>query len=296
MIFNIQRYSIHDGEGIRTNIFFKGCPLRCSWCSNPESQSFLQEILFDETKCLAFGDCTKTGDGAFYFRDNKLKINKKVLSDPHLYQEICPVKAISVAGYDKSVPRIISEIEKDLQFYRQSGGGITLTGGEPFSQGKDLFALVIELNTKKIPIAAETCLHVPWGKIQPYIPYISEFLVDIKHVDAKKFRTFTGGNIDLVIKNLHLLDKSPASYRLRIPVIPGFNHSLTDMERIIDFADTLQKCKHIDFIPYHSLGNNKYKMLGKSAPYEGIRSVENRELEPFMHYAEKKGYQFTIGG
>ncbi len=296
MIFDIQRYSIHDGEGIRTNIFFKGCPLRCLWCSNPESQSFFPEILFDEKKCMGFGDCTGAGDGAFYFKGNALKINWNALINTQIYREICPSTALSVIGNEKSVSQIIGEIEKDLQFYRQSGGGITLTGGEPFAQGEDLLWLVRELFTRNIPIAAETCLHLPWEKIHPYIPYISEFLVDLKHVEAKKFRTYTGGHIRKVLKNLDLLDKCGVLYRLRIPVIPGFNHSLEDMAQIIDHAETLHHCRHVDFIPYHTLGENKYKMLGKSYPYEGFRSVQNRELTPYLQYAEKKGFQVSIGG
>jgi pyruvate formate lyase activating enzyme len=296
MIFNIQRFSIHDGAGIRTNIFFKGCPLKCMWCSNPESQSFSPEIMFDDLRCQRFGDCVKTGDGAFSLRNNHLAINRAAISNTHLYDEICPAKALSVVGYEKNVPQVIKEIEKDFHFYRQSGGGITLTGGEPFAQGEDLWDLILALNEKKVPVAVETCLHLPWEEIKPFIPFISEFLIDLKHVDAKKFRTFTGGDVNLVLGNLRQLDSSQASYRLRIPVIPGFNHSLAEMQRIIDFADTLKNCQYIDLIPYHSLGKNKYKMLGKPYPFEGIPSAQNRELEPYRHYAEKKGYQVKIGG
>jgi len=296
MVFNIQRYSIHDGEGIRTNIFFKGCPLRCRWCSNPESQSFTPEIMFDEPKCQGFGDCLQTGDGAFCLRNDHLEINRKAITRFQPYHACCPSKALSVAGYEKSVHQILREIEKDLHFYRQSGGGITLTGGEPFSQGNDLRDLIHELNTRNIPVAVETCLHVPWEKIVPYLPLVSEFLVDLKHVDAIKFRAFTDGKLDLVLGNLKRLDASRVSYRLRIPVIPGFNHSLPEMQRIIDFADTLQNCQYIDLIPYHTLGENKYKMLGKSNPYAGNQPVQKGELYPYRHYAEKKGFMITIGG
>ncbi len=296
MIFDIQRYSIHDGKGIRTNIFFKGCPLRCRWCSNPESQSFFPEVMFDEQRCLRFGDCIKTGDDAFFFTNNQLGINRKAIKDMHLYRELCPSKALSVAGYEKNTNQILHEIEKDLHFFHDSKGGITLTGGEPLAQGEDLRDLIHKLYTKNIPVAVETCLHVSWEKVSSFIPFISEFLVDLKHVDDKKFHTFTNGNLDLVIGNLQRLDAARASYRLRIPVIPEFNHSLPEMQGIIDFADSLQNCQYIDFIPYHTLGGRKYKMLGKSNPFEGIPPVLNKELDPYRQYAEKKGFKITIGG
>ena len=292
----MQRYSTHDGEGIRTNIFFKGCPLRCVWCSNPESQSYSQEILFDETRCLGFGDCTHMTDGAFYFRHGKVEINRKAIRKTGSYRDICPSRAISVAGYEKSVKKILDEIKKDLFFFQQSNGGITLTGGEPFAQSEWLYNLVSDLYEKNIPVSAETCLHIPWKKINPYIPLIYEFLIDLKHVDAIKFKSFTGGNLDLVLNNLHLLDEYHVSYRLRIPVIPEFNHSRSEMERIIDYAAALKNCQKIDFIPYHLFGTNKYKMLGKSYLFEGIPAVRNEELTSYLQYAKEKGFQVTIGG
>jgi pyruvate formate lyase activating enzyme len=296
MIFDIQRYSIHDGQGIRTNIFFKGCPLRCKWCSNPESQSFSHEILFDEQRCKGFGDCISTGDGAFSFRDHQLKIDRKAISNYPIYRDRCPSMAIRVAGKDPGISQIIREIEKDLPFYHQSGGGITFTGGEPLAQGKGLLELIREINLIHIPVAVETSLHLSWNKIHPLIPLVSEFMVDLKHTDAAKFRKFTGGRLEKVLENLQRLDASGAHYRIRIPVVPGFNHTQQEMKQIINFAGKLTHCRHIDFIPYHTLGVNKYKMLGRPYPMAGIPPVQDWELGPYLDYAHKKGYQVTIGG
>jgi len=296
MIFNIQRFSIHDGEGVRTNIFFKGCPLRCMWCSNPESQSFSPEILFDERKCKGFGDCTKTGDGVFTIMNDHLVINRKVLVDPILYHKLCPSKALMVTGEKKSIDDLLEEINKDLDFYRQSDGGITLTGGEPFAQDEWLLDLVRELKNKGIHISAETCLHIPWEKIERYLCYIDEFLIDLKHIDAQKYKKFTGGNVQLVLDNLSLIDDLGNEYILRIPVIPTFNHTLIEMKNIINYAGRLKHSKKIDFIPYHTLGKLKYKMLGKSYPFNDIKSVQEEELRPYIKYANDKGFKINIGG
>lgn len=296
MIYDIQRYSIHDGQGIRTNIFFKGCPLRCRWCSNPESQSFSSEIMFDDQRCQGFGDCTSTGDGAFSFRNHQLEIDRKAISNYQIYHDRCPSKAIRVAGRDPGISEIIREIAKDIPFFHRSGGGITLTGGEPLSQGEGLLKLICDINRANIPIAVETSLHLPWDKILPFIPLVSEFLVDLKHTDQEKFRKYTGGRLKLVLDNLQQLDASQASYRIRIPVIPGFNHTLLEMKQIIDFAGNLIHCRGIDFIPYHKLGVNKYKMLGRPYLMTGFPPVQDPELNPYLDYAHKKGYQVTIGG
>ncbi len=294
-IFDIQRFSIHDGRGIRTTIFFKGCPLRCMWCSNPESQTFSKDIFFDARRCKGFGDCMNTGDGAFTIRDDRLVINRQVIEDPILYSDVCPSRALRVTGEYKSIDDLLEEIHKDLDFYRQSEGGITLTGGEPFAQDEWLFDFVRELKNKKIHISVETCLHIPWGKIEPFVSYIDEFLIDLKHINARKFKKFTGGNIHLVLDNLSLIDEFGVDYVLRIPVIPTFNHSMIEMKNIINFAGTLKNCKKLDFIPYHSLGEIKYEMLGKSYPFKGIKSVPEKELEPYMKYALQKGFNINTG-
>ncbi|MBR9999678.1 MAG: glycyl-radical enzyme activating protein [Cyclobacteriaceae bacterium] len=296
MIFNIQRYSIHDGKGVRTSIFLKGCPLRCPWCSNPESQSFAKEILFDESRCMEFGDCTSVEDGVFSFSEGRLLMNRKVLADAGHYEETCPSMAISVAGYEKTVEQVLNEIEKDEQFYRLSEGGITLTGGEPFAQDNWILDLVLALKKRGIPVAAETCLHISRKKLSRFIHDISEFLIDLKHVDAEKFRSFTGGNLELVLGNLKFLDHHAVPYRLRIPVIPGFNHSFADMKRIINFSANLKNCRHMDFIPYHNLGESKYRMLGRTYSYAGSRPVDEQELEKYLQYATEKGFTVTTGG
>ncbi len=293
-VFNIQRFSLHDGAGVRTIIFFKGCPLSCMWCNNPESIDPLPSVMFDERQCHMFGDCIKAGSGYIVANGNKLKIERERITDFESLRNICPSKALIVAGETKSVSQIICEVEKDIPFYDMSGGGVTLSGGEAFSQDPDLMELVIELKKRKIHVSVETSLHLPWETIEKYLSLIDVFLADLKHTDNEKFSRYTGGNAALVLNNFMKLDKTGKSFIVRVPVIPYFNYSEPELCKIIDFASGLKNANEINFIPYHSLAREKYAMLGKEYFFENHRNIEKTELGPYVEYAEKKGMTAKI--
>jgi pyruvate formate lyase activating enzyme len=287
-VFNIQRFSIHDGNGIRTNIFFKGCPLSCLWCNNPESIEPFPSIMFDERLCHMFGDCIKAGKGHITPAGDALFIDRKNITDYSSLRDICPSKALSVVGKTMTAGEIISEIEKDMPFYRTSGGGVTLSGGEPFSQDPFLKELISELKAKEIHISVETSLHVPWETIEKYLDIIDVFLADLKHLDSEKFTKFTGGNISLVLNNFKELDNQGKPFVVRVPVIPGFNFSEPELFAVIDFVSALKNAHEINFIPFHSLASEKYLMLGKEYIFENQKPVEKAGLKQFVEYAEKK--------
>jgi pyruvate formate lyase activating enzyme len=293
-VFNIQRYSIHDGDGIRTNVFFKGCSLQCAWCNNPESIDPSPSIMFDERLCHAFGDCIRAGNGYIVSRNNQLFIDREEITDFTHLRNICPSKALIVCGQTMSVNEIINEIEKDTQFYTFSGGGVTITGGEPFSQDSDLRELLIELKTRKIQVCAETSLHIQWETIENYLELVDVFLADLKHVDQKKFTKFTGGNALTVLNNFRNLDKTGKSFVVRVPVIPYFNFSEAELHAIIDFAAELKNATQIDFIPFHSLAKEKYSMLGKDYIFKNAGNVEKTDLIPYIKYSEEKGLTAKI--
>lgn len=294
-IFNIQRFSTHDGDGIRTNVFFKGCPLNCLWCSNPESRSAKANVLYDQRLCQGFKECVKASNGQLHYDQGQLIIDHRAIRDVEKLRNSCPAKALSVAGEAKTIEQILETIEKDLPFYTQSNGGVTLTGGEPFAQNWYLLDLVKELKTKGIDIAVETSLHMPWNRIEPYVELIDCWLADLKHVDAKKFNSYTGGSAALVMDNLHKLDALHANMIVRIPVIPGFNHTLPEMEQIIDFAATLQSVKELHFMPYHAFGEGKYKLMGLKYTHVNNTQLPG-EMENITHYTKSKGLAFKIGG
>jgi len=296
MIFNIQRFSTHDGQGIRTMIFYKGCPLSCKWCCNPESQSFDPTLLFDPKLCKNFRDCTKIGNGSITSGSNGIEIDRNSIKNPEIFRNVCLSKALTVSGERKSVGDILAEIEKDLPFYKQSGGGVTLSGGEPLSQGSELLTLLEELKIRKINVAIETSLHVPWDAVKRCIGLTNTFLVDLKHTNLEKFCSFTGGCIELVLENLRKLAASEANIIVRVPVIPGFNHTETEMKEIIDFTVSLKTIKEIHFLPFHNLGERKYEMTGLEYLYKSAPKVGADELKIYADYAKYVGLEVSIGG
>lgn len=288
-VFNIQRYSIHDGNGVRTNIFFKGCTLRCLWCNNPESLESFSSIMYDERLCHQFGDCIKGSNGQITLENGKLFIKRDLISDSTIYRNICPSKALMVTGQEKSISQILQEIEKDIPFYRMSEGGVTLSGGEPLSQGIELKDLIVELKKRGIHVSVETSLHLGWEVIENYIDVVDVFLADLKHINTEKFTKFTGGDATLVMNNFKKLDETGKKFIVRVPVIPEFNYSFAELIAIIDFAAGLKNAFEINFIPYHELAKEKYIMLGKDYKFGNHRKIEKTELLPFTEYAENKG-------
>jgi pyruvate formate lyase activating enzyme len=294
MIFNIQRFSTHDGEGIRTIIFFKGCPLRCWWCSNPESQSFGYSLMYDQKSCKNFGDCIKQNP-AIYKNGSGIIFNREQLQNLAALKETCISKALTVLGEEKTVEELLIEIEKDAVFYGVEGG-VTLSGGEPLSQVNIIVSLLHELKKREIDVNIETTLHVNWEKIQRTIGLIDTYLIDLKHIDKYKFKNFTNGNAELVKTNLKNLAECGVKIIIRIPVLPGFNHTEAEISSIINFAAQLPNISEIHFLPYHTLGLKKYEMLGMEDQYGKKKRVENSELIPYVKYAEQKGFQTKIGG
>ncbi len=296
MIFNIQRFSTHDGDGVRTMVFYKGCTLRCPWCSNPEGQSFGPELMFDERSCNRFGSCVAMSDGKLSFsHDGKLIIDRRAIADASLFENVCPSKALTVSGRRMDARKVFEEIRKDFAYYDRSGGGVTLSGGEPLAQDDELDELIKLIRMEGIPVTVETSLHVPWEKIEKRLPSIDTFLADLKHTDEKKFRQFTGGSAQLVMENFEKLAGSGANVIMRIAVVPGFNDKEEEIRSMIDFAVTIGNIPEVHFIPFHTYGEQKYKMLGRENPY-GHFPGANDNLKTFETYAIARGLMVKTGG
>ena len=296
MIFNIQRYSTHDGDGIRTLIFYKGCPLKCQWCSNPESQSFGQSVLYDSKICKHFGDCALAVPEAIRQPGaNGLEIKRDLIAEPKKLEDVCASKALTISGDSLSVDELLAEVEKDLPFY-QEDGGVTLSGGEPLAQGKDLVLLLQRLHKQRISTNIETSLHVKWKMVERTIGLVRTFLVDLKHTDQDKFRHYVKGDACLVMENLEKLAYFGAHVVVRIPVIPGFNHSESEIQTMVDFVSTIKGIKEIHFLPYHTFGVEKYKMLGMDYLFDSTVQLREEELMPYIQYAQSQGFNTKIGG
>ncbi|MCD4709308.1 MAG: glycyl-radical enzyme activating protein [Bacteroidales bacterium] len=296
MIFNIQRFSTHDGDGIRTLIFYKGCPLQCQWCSNPESQSFGHSILYDSKSCKKFGDCTLTVPEAISRSGKKgLEIKRDLIAEPEKLKDVCASKALTLSGESKSVDELLTEVEKDLPFYREDGG-VTLSGGEPLAQGEELVLLLQRLHERRISTNMETSLYVKWEMAERCIGLVGTFLVDLKHTDPVKFRHYTKGEASLVMENLERLAYYGAHVVVRIPVIPGFNHSEQEIQQMIDFVSAIKGIKEIHFLPYHTFGVEKYRMLGMEYIFDNKKQAGEEELLPYIQYAQLQGFTAKTGG
>ena len=250
--------------------------------------------MFDNRLCLKFGDCIRNSGGSIRLAGDSLVIDREKITSFGALRDICPSKALTIAGENMSVDRILSEIEKDLPFYEMSGGGVTLSGGEPFAQDGELLELLSELKKRNIHTAAETSLHVPWENIQKCLALVDVILADLKHTDPGKFAFFTGGNAGLVMENFRKLDASGAEFVVRVPVVPDFNFSESELRSIIDFASDLKNSSEIHFIPFHSLAKEKYLFLGKDYVFGNAVNVEKSELAPYIQYAKLKGLTAKI--
>jgi len=277
-------------------IFFKGCPLRCPWCSNPESQTYGLSLMYDENKCKNFGTCIELGDEAIQMDGNQVVIDRSAIQDVSAYQDVCVSKALTTVGEKLNIDDIIEEIEKDLPFYKQSGGGVTLSGGEPLAQNELLFDLIQEIKKRDIHLSVETTLYVPWEKIYRCLGKVDTFLVDLKHTNPAKFNVHTEGDLDLVLENLKRLNETKEHIIVRIPVVPGFNHTTDEMTAIINMAASLDSVREVHFIPYHTLGAHKYRMLGMEYPYKIFDGITPQEIEPYSNYARSAGLKTKIGG
>lgn len=299
MIFNIQRYSTHDGPGIRTVVFLKGCSLGCRWCQNPESRARGREVLFDARLCLEGCDlCQQAAPTAITRALNGLLIQRDRLSESDLdtLTDCCPTQALTVCGETQSVEEIMATVLRDKAFYTRSGGGITLSGGEPFMHPDFALGLFRASHKQGIHTAVETCLHVPWHYIEPALPYVDLFLADLKHVDSKTFKQWTDGSARRVLDNLRRLAQVGKQMTIRVPLIPGFNadeQSITDITRFA--ADELH-VREIHFLPYHTLGMNKYTLLNQ--PYTAPdKPLDAPALLAFAQdYARQKGLTATLRG
>ncbi len=278
IVFDIQHFSVHDGPGIRTNVFLKGCPIRCRWCCNPESQRFEPQMTFECKLCIGCGECARRcPHNAVTAGEGKAIVDLHKCADctDHPCVGGCYARALKIAGKEMTVDEVLAEVLRDSGFYRDRGG-VTFTGGEPFSQPAFLAALVSAAKQAGLTTAVETCLCVPWGNIEPSLAHIDTFLCDIKHVDAEKLRAFTGAEWERIRDNLSRLVENGKTVVARVPVIGGFNATQEEISAIASFAVRMG-IREMHLLPYHGLGKPKYDKLERAYPMPDT-SPPGREL------------------
>jgi pyruvate formate lyase activating enzyme len=297
MIFDIQKYAIHDGAGIRTTVFFKGCPLRCWWCQNPEGQDSKPELVYRKSRCIDCGECAKNcPQEAISLVAQHASINRKncVLCDN--CSRVCPSDALSIAGKQVSVKEILEEIEKDTPFFNESGGGVTFSGGEPLLQHDFLNALLTECKERDIHTIVQTCGFAPYEIVDRVRDKVDLFLYDIKIMDNRMHRKYTGASNRQILENLRKLAESGSSIVISFPIIPGINDDDNNVTRTAEFIHSLPSIRHVNLLPYHRAGIEKYKSLGKPYKLDRIQPPSNQRIKSIKEKIEALGIRVGVGG
>ncbi len=333
IIFNIQRYSIHDGPGIRTTIFIKGCPLHCGWCSNPESQSSKPEIIVRDIKCISCGKCAEIcPQGAIKLVESEFTESRPVVKAPaNIFQpftnpvaalksqtsnkpekkriidwskcdqclkcaEVCPSKSIDISGRQVDVAECLEEVLKDKGFYDEDGG-MTISGGEPLTQIDFIKELFMASKMEGLNTAIDTTGYSSWDNMEKIIPYVDLFLYDIKQMDPKIHEQETGVTNQLILSNLKKLAKTDTRIWIRCPLIPGFNDSKKNISQLAGFVKDLGGAvEKVSLLPYHSYGETKYDSTGRIYPYAGKQEQSRENLESLKDILEARDLKVSVGG
>ena len=301
-VFNIQRYSIHDGAGIRTLVFLKGCPLRCLWCCNPESQKSQTELGFIESRCVGSDICGAPCVSVCPLKaihlsgQGKLAIDRGACDACGKCATACGKDALKVVGQEMTVDEAMAEVEKDRPFYRRSGGGVTLGGGEPLMQHRFTAELLKAAQEAYLHTALETCGHAPWTHLEAVLKHVDLLQFDLKHMDPVRHRELTGQSNELILTNLKkvLSVKAPQDVIVRIPVVPGCNDSTENIRETAEFIAELG-LKHIELVPYHRLGVSKYAQYGMVYPLAGCEPAPQNRLDELRKIVKEFGLTEMAG-
>lgn len=267
LIFNIQKYNMYDGPGVRTMVFFKGCPVRCKWCSNPEGQQRKFQVMYKKDLCVHCGACVSSCPAGVHAMSNGQHsfVNGSECIGCRKCEEVCPKQALRIAGEQKSISELLRVVEEDKSFYDVSGGGLTMGGGEALMQAEAATSLAMACKQKGISTAIETCGYAKPEVVTRIAEFIDYFLYDVKHMDTDKHYELTGVHNELILGNLQLLLENKHNVKIRLPLLKGYNDGEPELKELIRFLLPYKNDKNfqgVDVLPYHKMGVNKFGQLG----------------------------------
>lgn len=295
IVFDIQRYSINDGPGIRTIVFLKGCPLRCIWCSNPESQRKEKELMFRKFLCIHCGLCIKACKQKALDINNPNFIDRKKCIMCEECANVCPSSALEVKGKEMTVAEVIEELKKDEKYYFSSNGGITLSGGETLMQPDFAKELFRACKSRGWHTAIETEGYASEEAIKEVIPHVDLVLLDIKANNDEIHKKVTGVSNKLIKKNAMLL-QSISNTIIRVPTIPGVNADEKEFSDIVNFVKTLPNVKELHILPYHNYGEGKYYLLGRDYELSNLKKLDEKYVDKLKEFVESNGLVCQVGG
>jgi pyruvate formate lyase activating enzyme len=309
-VYDIQGFSLQDGPGIRTTVFLKGCPLRCPWCHSPESQQFYSELSYISTRCIGIAKCAKclpacaqaaisrgriTHHAATREEIQLVRVDRNICNNCGDCTSVCFPKALYVCGTDYTVEDLLKRLCRDIPFYEQSGGGVTISGGEPLCQPEFTLELSKGLRQKGIHTALDTTGCVPYEVIESVLPYTDLFLYDLKHMDSEQHRIATGVPNERILQNAQQIAKDGGMLQIRIPVIPDFNDSLEAIRETGVFCRSLgEAVTVVQLLPYHNLGVMKYQRLDDRKVALEAEPPSDKKIQSLKELLEDLGLPVTV--
>ncbi|MBD5642553.1 choline TMA-lyase-activating enzyme [Clostridium botulinum] len=293
-IFNIQKYNMYDGDGIRTLVFFQGCPLRCKWCANPEGLEKKYRVMLKSNLCVNCGACVSACPVGIHTISNKTlkhEVNRDIdCIGCGKCKEACLKSAISIVGEEKTISELLKIVEEDRTFYEMSGGGVTLGGGEVLMQPEAAISLLMACKQEGINTAIETCGYTKLETILKVAEFVDLFLFDIKNINSDRHHELTGVRNERILENLQELLKKKYNVKIRMPLLKGINDSQDEIEKTMEFLlpyKDYKNFKGIDLLPYHKMGVNKYNQLGMEYPIKDDPSLKSEDLDRIEGWIKK---------
>ena len=297
LVFDIKKYAIHDGPGIRTTVFFKGCPLKCLWCHNPESWKAQVELGFRRGRCLGCGQCAEAcPDEAISLVENRPVTDAEKCTLCGRCVDVCLSGARQIIGREMAVSEVMAEVERDVIFYDQSGGGITFSGGEPLMQPEFLLALLNQCRALNIHTAVDTSCYAEPEITESVAKRADLFLCDLKHMDNEIHERFTGIGNNLILENIRRISQAGKKIVIRIPIIPGFNDDPANIEATGNFAASLQGVGRIDILPFNRGGAEKSARLTGEIKSMQIETPDEEQISSIAESLSKYVFEVNIGG